>query len=82
MVANLIMESFAQEAPYQPLHYFRNMDNTFVIWQHGDEKLNEFLEHLNTLNTNIKLTMEIEPTTTFLKVVIIGKSWVLGNKIY
>lgn len=54
---NSFHESFQQDAlrtePYQLKHWFRYVDNTFVIWLHGEGKLNKLLGHLNT---NIKLT--------------------------
>ena len=36
------------------------MDDTFVIWLHGQEKLDCFHEHLNTQHRNIKFTVEYE----------------------
>jgi len=34
--------------------------DTFVIWAHGQEKLTEFLNHLNGLHNKIQFTMEKE----------------------
>jgi hypothetical protein len=34
--------------------------NTFVIWSHGPDKLNNFLNHLNTIHKCIQLTIETE----------------------
>lgn len=36
------------------------VDDTFAIWKYGKEKLNESLEHLTTVNANIKLTVKKE----------------------
>ncbi|XP_038061747.1 uncharacterized protein LOC119732358 [Patiria miniata] len=36
------------------------VDNTFVIWQHGQDNLQLFLEHLNKLHSSIQFTMEQE----------------------
>jgi hypothetical protein len=36
------------------------MNNTFVVWPHGKEALQEFLRHLNGIHQNIKYTMETE----------------------
>jgi hypothetical protein len=36
------------------------VDDTFVIWPHGSEKLERFLEHLNGLHNNIQFTVEKE----------------------
>jgi hypothetical protein len=36
------------------------MNDTFVVWPHGEEELHEFLDHLNSIHHNIKFTMEVE----------------------
>jgi len=36
------------------------VDETFVIWPQGTEKLERFLDHLNGLHRNIQLNMEKE----------------------
>jgi hypothetical protein len=36
------------------------VDDTFVIWPHGKETLEEFLELLNAGHSSISLTMELE----------------------
>lgn len=36
------------------------MNDTNAIWKCGKEKLNESLEHLTTVNANIKLTVKKE----------------------
>jgi hypothetical protein len=38
----------------------RHMDDTFVVWPHGRESLDQFLNHLNSLHSSLKFTMEIE----------------------
>jgi hypothetical protein len=36
------------------------MDDTFVIWPHRPDKLNDFLNHLNNIYQCIQFTMETE----------------------
>ena len=64
VVANLYMEAFEQEAIERALDkpklWVRYVDNTFVIWQHGQDKLESFLELLNNMRDPIKFTIEIE----------------------
>ena len=36
------------------------MDDTLVLWDHGEEILTDFLNHLNSIDPAIKFTMEIE----------------------
>ena len=42
----------------QPLLWKRFIDDIFVIWPHGYEKLQLFIHHLNTCMTSIKLEAE------------------------
>ena len=64
IVANLYMEHLEEAAlltaPDPPRLWLRYVDNTFVIWPHGQEKLDCFHEHLNTQHRNIKFTVEHE----------------------
>ena len=64
VIANFFMEDFEKKATEQatnkPVCWFRYVDDTFVIWPHGQEKLTEFLNHLNGLNNKIQFTMEKE----------------------
>ena len=34
------------------------MDNTFVVWGHGEEELHHFLDLLNSVHQRIQFTME------------------------
>ena len=36
------------------------MDDTFVVWNEGRDKLQDFLEHLNSIRPSIHFTMELE----------------------
>ena len=45
---------------HQPKVWLRYVDDTFVLWQHGDDHLQEFLQHLNGLHNRILFTMEKE----------------------
>src|SRR5215475_2609840 len=53
VVANFYMEEFEKRAielaPHKPKCWYRYVDDTFVVWQHGHDKLTEFLNHLNGL---------------------------------
>ena len=60
------MEMFEEEviksASDKPSLWVRYVDDTFVIWPHGDSKLQTFLAHLNDRQDSIKFTMEKEET--------------------
>lgn len=42
----------------QPIGWIRYIDDIFTIWNHGIDKLNNFLDYLNNLTANIKFTIE------------------------
>ena len=62
VLADMFMEAFEQTAiataDFQPRVWLRYVDDTFVIWQHGHDKLQLFLEHLNGLHSRIQFTMD------------------------
>ena len=88
IVANLYTESLEEEAirsaPLQPKLWRRYVDDTFVIWPHGQEELHRFLQHLNDLHPNIHFTMEEENecTLSFLDVLITRSSTSLFTSVY
>ena len=83
------MEHFKKQAlasaPFTPTVWFRYVDDTFAIWNHGEEKLEEFRNHLNSIHPIIQFTMEkeTEGQLPFLDVVVIRKTGLLlGHKVY
>jgi hypothetical protein len=62
VIANFFMEDHekkpTEQTTHKPVRWFRYVDDTFVIWPHGQEKLTEFLNHLNGLHNKIQFTME------------------------
>ncbi|XP_046387267.1 uncharacterized protein LOC124156652 [Ischnura elegans] len=64
VVANLFMEKFEAEAmdsySKKPKLWLRYVDDTFVIWPHGEKCLQDYLRHLNAQHPAIKFTMEVE----------------------
>ena len=78
VIANFFVEDFEkkvlEQATHKPLCWFRYVDDTFVIWPRGREKLTEFLTHLSVFHTNIQFTMEKEDHLPFLDIDIYRKS--------
>ncbi len=76
VIANIFMETFEQHIlesfVLKPKCWYRYVDDTFVIWPHGKDSLNQFLDHLNSQHSTIKFTMEIEQSgcLPFLDVLI------------
>jgi hypothetical protein len=89
VIADFFMEDFekkaVEQATHKPAHWYRYVDDTFVIWPHGQEKLTEFLNHLSGLHNNIQFTMEIEEEGhhPFMAIDIHRKTdCSLGHKVY
>lgn len=89
IIANIFMEHFENEtlrkARFKPSTWFRYVDDTFVIWPHGPDRLTDFLTFLNSQHPNIKFTMEVERDRKipFLDVLIQRKDDnSLGYKVY
>ena len=63
IIANFYMEDFGmkatKKATHKPACWYRYVDDTFVIWPHGKEKLTEFLNNPSGIHNNIQFTMEI-----------------------
>ena len=64
ILADIFMEKFEtsslRSADLQPSLCLRYVDDTFVLWPHGRDALQDFLQHINEQHSSIKFTMEIE----------------------
>ena len=47
-------ETFLASSPLKPFVWWRYIDDIFMIWQHGEEKLKDFLKELNNCHPTIK----------------------------
>jgi len=89
VIANFYMEDFEtkaiEKAIHKPACWYRYVDDTFVLWPHGQEKLMDFLNHLNGIHNKIQFTIEIEEAShlPFLDIDIYRKmDCSLGHKVY
>ncbi|XP_076659914.1 uncharacterized protein LOC143363201 [Halictus rubicundus] len=90
IIADIYMEhlenQILNDAPLKPTQWFRYVDDTFVVWSHGRDTLDNFLQYINSLHPNIQFTMEIENTDRslpFLDVLITRKpDGSLGHQVY
>ena len=65
-------EEILSEIELKPYLWWRYIDDIFFLWEHGEEKLKEFIEHLNEKHPTIKFTAEWSQTSiNFLDVTII-----------
>ena len=71
-------EWLLEESQYKPWLWWRYIDDVFLVWTHGEEKLLEFVDFLNSAHHSIKFTVEYsKETVNFLDVQVIKQ----GNKI-
>jgi hypothetical protein len=88
IVSNIFMEHLERfaldSAQFKPSLWHRYVDDTFVVWPHGPERLQDFLSHLNSLRPSIQFTMEIESDSAiaFLDVLVNRKGTTLATKVY
>ena len=67
----LILKDFS----FVPLVWRRYTDDIFLLWQHGEEKLKEFLDILNCYHPSIKFTSNCSrEQTDFLDIEITKES--------
>ena len=71
-------ERILQNCSFKPLVWWRYIDDIFLLWQHGEEKLKEFLDILNCYHPSIKFTSKYSrERIDFLDVEIIKE----GNQL-
>ena len=64
-------ENFLRTQRFQPHIWWRYIDDIFMIWPHGPEKLDAFILGLNNYHPSIKFTVTSSPETAdFLDVTI------------
>ena len=77
VLANAYMEGLEEKlltsSPLKPAIWRRYVDDTWVLWQHGDDALAEFLNRMNRIHESIQFTMEAETggKLPFLDVLVI-----------
>ena len=66
-LANIFMDYFEHEFvhshPQKCLFYKRFLDDIFIIWPHGRDELDKWIEHLSGCLPNIKFMGEISDTS-------------------
>ena len=73
-----LKEEILSEIELKPYLWWRYKDDFFFLWEHGEEKLNKFIEYLNEKHPTIKFTVEWSQTSIkFLDVTVS----LIGGKI-
>ena len=86
--ANLFMgdlerKLFAQSL-LKPFIWWRYIDDIFMVWTHAEEKLDEFITHINSSHNTIKFTHEFSDSSiSFLDVtVLLNKNNQISTDLY
>ena len=65
--ANLFMGEFERKSLQnytdKPYLWLRYIDDSFMVWTHGQEKLDDFIKYLNNIHPTIKFTSERSTTS-------------------
>ncbi|KZC11062.1 hypothetical protein WN55_02417 [Dufourea novaeangliae] len=81
-----LQDRILKEAPLKSSQWFRYVDDTIVVWSHGKNTLNDFLNYINSLHPKIEFTMQTETeehTVPFLDVLVTRKpDGSLGYQVY
>ena len=69
--ANLFMGDFERKAldsyPDKPLIWWRCIDDIFMTWTLGEDKLDDFIKYLNSIHYTIKFTSERSTTSIIFR---------------
>ena len=78
-----VESKFLQTQKFQPLVWFRYIDDIFFIWTHGEKSLKKFMMEFNNFNPNIKFTYEFsEESINFLDLNVKFSSGKLQTSLY
>ena len=85
--ANIFMyyteNTFISSFNLKPTAYFRFIDDIFLIWPHGIDTLQTFLENANRTHPNISFTHEYSSTAvSFLDVIIKINNGIISASLY
>ena len=73
----------SQTSKFQPLVWFRYIDDIFFIWIHGENSLKNFMMEFDNFNPNIKFTYEFsEASISFLDPHVILSDGKLQTSLY
>ena len=85
--ANIFMHYWEQHAlsttHFTPFFWKRYIDDIFGIWQHSETQLHNFLQHLNSINPHIKVTLTSSSSCIdFLDCTVFKSNNHVATKIY
>ena len=78
-----IEEDFLNSQTLKPTTWLRFIDDIFMVWNHSNEELTEFIKDLNNFHSTIKFTMESsEYGLPFLDTFIYKEDNILKTRVY
>ncbi|XP_072021894.1 uncharacterized protein [Amphiura filiformis] len=79
----LLKKRLLASASLKPLLWIRYIDDIFLIWTHGQDELQRFIEHCNSFHRTIKFTSESSTDKIpFLDVLVSFKDGKLHTDLY
>ena len=76
-------EAILKEADFKPYLWWRYIDDIFVLWEHGEEKLKSFVNDINKNHPTIKFTAEWSKTSiNFLDVTVSIAEGIIETDLY
>ena len=64
-------EKLLAQFPLKPYLWWRYIDDIFMVWTHREDKLEDFINHINSLHSTIKFTHEFSKShISFLDVTV------------
>ena len=80
---HLIEEKILKETDYKPKTWIRFINDVFIIWPHGRDRLETFLTYINEVHETIKFTAEYSTTeVAFLDTLVYKLNGKLAMKVY
>ena len=78
-----VEEHYISTQEYQPSLFLRFLDDIFLIWHHGNESLQLFINGLNNIHTRLRFTASISPTNiAFLDLNVYTENGKLKSDLY
>ena len=76
-------QKLLETSTLKPTVWWRYIDDIFFLWDHGEESLKDFIQHLNSVHPTIKFTAEYsKDTINFLDVKVSKQGTRLVSDLY
>ena len=75
-------EKILNKVKKKPNVWWRYIDDIFIIWEHGEKSLKEFIDEYNWFHPSIKFTADWSKEKVFLDVQVIPNNRVLSTNLF